>query len=135
MNSLTLKVLNECAGRPVGNPFKVRAVWDEPLGTMLGFREIGTGLSVSLGQDMAFHITSLIRDVYILGHRIDPEDGELIVAIVNTHGNGIRRAKGDPIEFASVSIVEQSVKPVRFMETREGRRVIVGGPEEVEKDG
>jgi hypothetical protein len=131
--SLSLKVLDENAGRPCGNPFKVRAVWENPLCTIQGFREIGTGLAVGLGRDMSFHVESLIGGVYVLSHRI-AQDGEIIVAVINTRGASVKDLGGEAIEFATISIVEQSIKPVRFIEAKDGMRVIVGGPKEIGKD-
>jgi hypothetical protein len=37
-------------------------------------------------------------------------------------------------EFATIRRVEQSIKPVRFIEAKDGMRVIVGGPKEIGKD-
>ena len=129
MNSLSLIVLDEAAGRPTGNPFKVRAVRTDPVNDYAV--EIGTGLSIGLTRDMDLKIRSLLKDVFILGHWTS-EDGELTIGVF-ARGWGIDQ--GMSKEFAEVTIVEQTVKPVRFVETKEGSRVIVGGPEEATNNG
>lgn len=126
MNSLSLAVLDERAGRPTGNPFKVRCVTQKYV--TQGIFDIGTGLSIKLAQDMDFCIRPLLGHAYVLGHRVDNEAGELVLTVlVKPH---CRLNEGD--EIAQVTIVEQSVKPVRFVEiTDKGWRVITGGPREV----
>lgn len=131
MTSLSLTVFDERADRPVGNPFLVRALWEEPLGQG-GLEEVRTGLSVKLGQDLEFSITSLLRDVYVLSYRIDL-NGELVILVFSPNGK-MGKPEAEHPQFASVSIVKMHMETVRFMEVRCGKRVIVGAPKEV-RDG
>jgi hypothetical protein len=125
--SFLLTILDERAGRPIGNPFAVRALWESSFGRG-DIREIGTGLAMKLGPHYEFRFSSLMGDVYILGYRIDPEDGEIVMAIFSTRNTPLSE---EAPEIARVSIVESQMTPVRFVENRDGKRVIVGTPEEV----
>ena len=129
--SLSLKILDERAGRPTGNPFEIRTVYEQKI---TGFvKEVRTGLAIGLAQDMSFEITSTHPSIHVLGYHIDT-NGELVVLVL-CKSKTIQSGSKEPVVFAKVTIVEQSVKPVRFIEMRDGKRVIVGGPEEVKTDG
>lgn len=124
--SFSLTVLDERAKRPIGNPFVIHALWESSFGSG-GIREVGAGLAMKLGLHHEFRFFSLLDDVYILGHRVDPKDGEIILLVFSTRNNPL--SEGTP-QLASVSIVESRMAPVRFVESRDGKRVVVGGPEE-----
>lgn len=131
MNSLSMAVLDERAGRPNGNPFKVRAI---NLRTTIvdGVLSVGVGLSVRLAKDMDFAIKPLRKDIHILGSISDIDTGELTITVMCEKLDSLKEGE----EFAQVTIVEQSVKPVRFIEvTEEGSRVVTGSPKEAIQDG
>jgi hypothetical protein len=126
--SFSLIVLDERAERPIGNPFIVHALWEHSFAGSV--KELGTGLAMKLGQSYELRFSSLLEDVYILGYRIDQKNDEIVIVVLSSRNNPL--SEGAP-RFARVSIVESQVIPVRFVESRDGKRVIVGAPEGVDK--
>ena len=124
MNSIPIKILNEKAGRPIGNPFKIKTVKQNEFGGMIGYLEIRTGIAVTVFKDMTLSLKCLLDNTYILGHRMDLETGELIVVIIKPDGIPIP----DFFEFAEVTIMDMCYSKIRFVETQAGSRVIMGGP-------
>ena len=131
MNSIQLKILNEKAGRPLGNPFNVRTVEVNEFGGLGGYFEIKTGIAITVFKDMTLSFNCLIDNAYILGHRMDLKTGEFIVLIIKTDETPI----SDFSDFAEVTIVERNYSKIRFVEIQDGSRVITGGPKETDSNG
>ena len=118
--SLRIELLDEKAGRPTGNPFKVRAVSEEEIGpTVL---DVGTGLVLILPVEMKLDVTSLRKDVVFLSYRF-ASSGEL--RLVVQHDGSL---SGDDEMLALVYVVEKKTVSVRFIESKGDKRLITGPP-------
>ena len=128
LQSLCLRILDEKAGRPVGNPFRVKGVWRKGVWRVEGMYEVGTGISIGIGDDLELKIEPLIVGFYVLGHRF--QDGELVLLLQGRVGMEADSGFADK-PVALVHIVRREQIPVRFVEmTPDGERMVTGEPRE-----
>ena len=110
------------APRPMGNPFKVRASWQTNYEFL---RKVGTGIHIDVPEGMILHIESIIPGVIVLGHEMTEKE---LVVVVAPFGGPVRLCPSN--DFASVTILDAPVPPVRFAEIAAGGgRMITGAPE------
>jgi hypothetical protein len=113
------------APRPMGNPFKVRAIWQ----TNYQFtRKVGTGVHIDVPEGMILHVESIAPGVVVLGHEMTEKE---LVVIVHAPYQDVWSLSPDK-DFASVTILEVPVPTVRFAEMGEGGgRMTTGSPEKI----
>jgi hypothetical protein len=130
MKSLKIEILDEKAGRPNGNPFDVKPVSIMGYGTLQSvYHIVDTGIKIGLENDMTLYLTPLIQDVYIFSWTM-MDSLKVLVKLMSD--NAFSTVYNMEVPFARVSIVEQKVLPVRFVEfAKEGGRKICGEPKEV----
>lgn len=126
MRTIRLTVLDEKAGRPLGNPFQVRPVSVGSAG--YGMYNVRTGLSLGLNgsSDLTVRMRSLVQHVYILDVYTSMDGKEELCALVK--GDSVPDLPNDQ-PFAEVSLQISQLEHIRFIEMKDGSRVILGEPE------
>lgn len=113
MRTIRLEVSDDKAIRPSGNPFDITALDYSPTDTDSFIAK--TGIKIFLEDDMKIDVVSLCSDVFILGWNIF-ETLDVYVFPVSRAAKIImlHRYLGNP--FARVTITENKIMPVRFVE-------------------
>ena len=126
MKTVHLKVFDEGAGRPTGNPFNVKPRKMTLLspGACIYVIEVGLGISVCDDAEEHLRVVSMDDRVTILNHYFGTSMELCIVA----HINGPLPDRDE--SFAQVTVFGIVPTRLRFVEIKDGKRVIVGGPEE-----
>ncbi len=129
MKTLKMEIVDDRAIRPNGSQFELTAL--SFLSKDSVFYLAKTGIKISLEDNMTIHITSLLKDVFVVGWNM-AEELEVLVASMSDemHTKLLYNMIDQP--FARVSIVEFTFIPVRFVEfAKEGGRMICGESKEV----
>ena len=136
MISLRLDILDERAGRPTGNPFRVRSVVFPKLEIDAGAAlvPVKTGIKFVIPSDVDLRIRSIVNGLHVVSWNMDERvGGQLELVVVNISEDAMTLEAGRPV--ASVEFVEKKSLSVRFMEFRGKSRVITGDAQKVDPHG
>lgn len=130
MRTIRMSLKDENAGRPVGNPFPVKGIkWKSDGQGPSHVNIIKTGISLpgfSSCHDLTLSAKSLVLGMSVLSTYLDEDEVCLLVWL----SPETRYGRDDSL--AEVTIYKAFHETIRFVEERDGKRVIVGGPETVD---
>jgi hypothetical protein len=118
MISLKMEILDERAGRPLGNPFGLKCL--EVTYWVPHFYLVKTGINLSLPDNMTLMLIPAQTGILVTGWNMTEVEGLKVMVM-----------KEPEVEFAepfvTAYVVEKKIMPVRFVEfAKEGGRMITG---------
>jgi hypothetical protein len=128
MKTIRLEKIDREIPLPTGNPFLLHAI-EESVFNFGDIRYVRTGLKFFLPADFTLRVEMLIHGLQFLGEEKHQPEGDFTLVVLCC---GMKVSIGRMQHIAQVHLYEQKHDPVRFAEFTEGKRVIVGGAEQVE---